>query len=86
MGPIGSSFSDASVQPNCLQCEKPLRPVYDYSYSTVIVPGGFMQRRVQGPLRGYGYLSNGKFCTLRCGFTWAVANAPTPPTNPKDGV
>jgi hypothetical protein len=60
--------------------EKPratMRTVYDVGFKSHEEPWpeGTMdvsERRISRSFLGWGYGCNGSFCTLRCGFRWAV--------------
>ncbi len=63
------------MTPRCLGCGKRLAEVMDHRPRRVEVPGGFMTVTDKVPTGRYGYLGNGYFCTLRCGFQYGVSNA-----------
>lgn len=54
-------------QPNCRQCTKLLKrfKYADQAWATV-----------NGVKREWGHLGNNKFCTMTCGFNWALAHVP----------
>lgn len=55
-------------------CGKILRPNYEREWiPNPKVPGHMMEGKII-KLLGYGYLNNGRFATLTCGFRWAVRN------------
>jgi hypothetical protein len=55
--------SEDKPLPLCRSCGRPL-PKYQFFGHPVIDPERSRQ---------YGYEGNGYFCTLRCGFKWALA-------------
>jgi len=56
----------------CRTCEKPLVAVYDVDYVKITTEEGFKTVAQRGALLGYGYQSNSFFCSLRCGYNYAV--------------
>lgn len=51
--------------PRCVQCNRPL----SVNFKFVWPDGG---KRKRDGIRGYGYGNDGVFCTLRCGYLWAI--------------
>lgn len=74
-------------QGKCAECGKPLKPnIYDvrekYEKEVVVPAVGELKpeqrwmdtytRKVGERISGYGYMSQGYFCTLRCGWRFAL--------------
>ena len=60
-------------RPRCRFCNKRLQPAEKYENERVDTTDGFYYRYVKtGLAEGYGYAALNLFCTLRCGFRWAV--------------
>ena len=59
-------------RPRCVQCNRRLATNYKLVWEKVEVFGGFESRPRRAGIRGYGYNSDGVFCTLRCGYLWAL--------------
>jgi hypothetical protein len=57
--------------PHCLYCERALRAYRWRGSGFATVPSGFAEGRLYG---GYG---DGFFCSLTCGYRWAVQQART---------
>ena len=63
--------------PVCVHCAKKLKANYLHKYVTRTFTNAvgheeILTERVRGELQGYGYRSNGYFCSLTCGFRYAV--------------
>ena len=64
--------------PKCRQCEKRLKPYYetrDVKYETPSLiddPGFETLSERTGQILGYGYGRRGLFCSLRCGWRFAI--------------
>lgn len=68
------------TRPLCTSCRRPLSANYAFDTETVVeekntlfgIEVGSRTTGVRGALEGYGYQSNGFFCSKSCGFRWAV--------------
>ncbi len=66
------------MNPPCRECGKPLKPTFEYvsvRHDQVDALGnaGFITiAEKTGRIRGYGYAALGHFCSLRCGWAFAV--------------
>ena len=58
--------------PACQQCGVKLRPTFDRVSVRVDTSEGFHTREQAGALLGFGYLARGHFCSLRCGWAFAI--------------
>lgn len=64
--------------PSCLKCKKLLAPNYETCDVRVETPnplGGIdfkTQVEKTGNVEGFGYHNNGYFCSLRCGYEYAL--------------
>ena len=56
----------------CFHCGARLKPIYKYEQVHVEDDDGFHTEHKRVGIRGYGYELNGLFCTLGCGFRFAV--------------
>ena len=62
----------------CYMCKKPLRPVYEtrdvrVEHTNVLGQSGFETRSERtGRIIGWGYAARGWFCSLRCGWSYAI--------------
>lgn len=56
----------------CAWCRKRLRPIKSHTYHREPSGFGFAVRRVESGVRGFGYRAENLFCSLRCGYKWAV--------------
>lgn len=67
--PKGPRGVGIGPRPKCKSCTRPLAPVTRDTW--------IGHNRVKGDVVGYGYVDrgvpNGHFCSLRCGFRWAIA-------------
>lgn len=63
-----------SEHKKCFHCGARLKPVFKYESVRVEDANGYGFRTdlKRVGIRGYGYESNGLFCTLNCGFKFAV--------------
>jgi len=62
-------------RPRCVHCGKRLAVNFKFEWDKVELPDGmgFTSKRRRAGIRGYGYNSDGVFCTLRCGYLWALS-------------
>lgn len=58
--------------PDCRRCGKKLRPEFDVVSRRVETHEGHHTVDEPGALRGFGYNGRGYFCSLRCGWGFAV--------------
>lgn len=59
-------------RPRCRNCGKPLPPQVAWKFTTrEVSPGEVRTEQSAVNIRGYGYRSGNKFCTLRCGYRYA---------------
>src|SRR5512143_2349903 len=58
--------------PACRQCGRKLRPTFEMVSVRVDTLEGFHTVEEPGDLKGYGYAARGHFCSLRCGWEFAV--------------
>lgn len=56
-------------RPTCRHCGGLLKPDYDIDFIHTSGAGYTSRRTFSGR---YGYEGNGYFCSLRCGYNWAV--------------
>lgn len=68
---------EATKRPRCVKCNKALAPQHRPEFRQVQSPnaeGGLDLKtiEVRGALLGYGYAATGFFCTLTCGYWYAV--------------
>jgi hypothetical protein len=68
--------------PQCAQCKKRLAPTYvthEVKVETMNALGGIdtktVAERDPNTIEGFGYHARGKFCSLRCGYEWAMVRA-----------
>jgi hypothetical protein len=60
-------------RPRCVGCNRRLSINFKFVWDKVPDSfGGFMSKRRRDGIRGYGYGDDGVFCTLRCGYLWAL--------------
>lgn len=77
-------MSDTFPAPCCRQCSKRLKPLYKWNTVRVPLPNdaGFTSREERGELRGWGYAGRNHFCSLRCGWRFAVDAVENNPGTP----
>lgn len=62
-----------TTTPLCRNCRKKLRANYKSESVRVQTEAGYHTKVVRtDEVEGYGYHDNGHFCTLRCGFLYAI--------------
>ena len=63
----------AGETPMCRHCSRKLRPEFKLVSTRVETPdGGYYTVDEPGELKGFGYMARGYFCSLRCGWGFAV--------------
>lgn len=82
--------------PHCLHCGESLRPVIDTheekreivnpETANTMESKHFRTIRVSRSFKGWGYQCNGRFCTLRCGYWWALKRTKLPARKSRAGV
>lgn len=64
---------DPTVEcPTCRQCGAKLRPLFSKKYVRVDTHEGFHSVEQPDKLLGFGYTARGHFCSLRCGWRFAI--------------
>ena len=61
-----------SERPSCRQCGNKLRPEFKLVSRTIETDDGCYTVDEPGELQGFGYMARGHFCSLRCGWRFAV--------------
>lgn len=61
-----------SERPHCRQCDARLEPKPKWDSRRVEDADGFHTERVVVGCYGYGYDGDNLFCSLRCGYKWAL--------------
>jgi hypothetical protein len=65
---------NAKHRPRCKHCLKPLAPLHETTEREHRNDQGFITLSERtGKILGYGYRGRGHFCSLRCGYEWAMA-------------
>lgn len=59
-------------RPSCRQCGQKLRPSFRMVSKRVETNEGYYTVDEPGELEGFGYMARGHFCSLRCGWRFAV--------------
>lgn len=73
-GPEPAAAPDVpeAQRPTCRQCGARLRPTFETVTRRVDTVEGFHHVDDPGTLRGFGYGARGHFCTMTCGWRYAV--------------
>jgi len=70
-------------RPRCLICDKPLIPQVTSDSERVETAEGYHSRQINHRVWGYGYMGQGVFCTLRCGYRAGLKYAALKGRHPK---